>query len=126
MQLTLSDQIRVGDWIEAPKFGADGDVIEVGLHYVRVRNWDRSITTIPTHKLSQESFVNWRGMFEGGGRRIKRSILIDQTSIRFLDQDLFDHLRGIELLRVTWTPRLRKSRAQPRHNIQASVVNGRH
>lgn len=83
MQLTLNDQVRVGDWIEAPKFGADGDVVEVALHYVKVRNWDRSITTIPTNKLAQDSFVNWRGMFEGGGRRIKRSILVDQTSVRF-------------------------------------------
>lgn len=127
MQLTLSDQIRVGDWIEAPKFGADGDVVEVGLHYVRVRNWDRSITTIPTHKLSQESFVNWRGMFEGGGRRIKRSILVDQTSIRFLDQDLFDHLSGIELLQDYLNAKVREIEEHNRvHNIHASVVNGRH
>lgn len=127
IQLTLSDQVRVGDWIEAPKFGADGDVIEVALHYVRVRNWDRSITTIPTHKLAQDAFVNWRGMFEGGGRRIKRAILIDQTSVRFLDQALLDHLSEIELLQAYLGQKTREIEEHNRkHNIDASVVNGRH
>jgi miniconductance mechanosensitive channel len=127
IQLTMSDQIRVGDWIEAPKFGADGDVVEVALHYVRVRNWDRSITTIPTHKLAQDAFVNWRGMFEGGGRRIKRSILLDQTSVRFLDQELFDHLDDIELLQNYLVQRAKEIEEHNRvHNTNASVVNGRH
>ncbi len=127
IQLTLNDQVRVGDWIEAPKFGADGDVVEVALHYVKVRNWDRSITTIPTHKLAQDSFVNWRGMFEGGGRRIKRSILIDQTSVRFLDQELFEHLSDIELLQDYLSSKMKEIAEYNRvHNIQASVVNGRH
>ena len=127
IQLTLSDQVRVGDWIEAPKFGADGDVIEVALHYVRIRNWNRSITTIPTHKLAQDSFVNWRGMFEGGGRRIKKAVLIDQTSIRFLDQELFDHLAEIELLKDYLTQKTKEIEEHNRaHNTDASVVNGRH
>lgn len=127
IQLTLSDQVRVGDWIEAPKFGADGDVVEVALHYIKVRNWDRSMTTIPTHKLAQDAFVNWRGMFEGGGRRIKRSVLIDQTSIRFLDQELFDHLAKIELLQDYLDSRVTEIEEHNKvHNIQASVVNGRH
>lgn len=127
IQLTLSDQVRVGDWIEAPKFGADGDVIEVALHYVRIRNWNRSITTIPTHKLAQDSFVNWRGMFEGGGRRIKRAVLIDQTSIRFLDQELFDHLAEIEFLKDYLTQKTKEIEEHNRaHNTDASVVNGRH
>ena len=127
IQLTLSDQVRVGDWIEAPKFGADGDVIEAALHYVRIRNWNRSITTIPTHKLAQDSFVNWRGMFEGGGRRIKKAVLIDQTSIRFLDQELFDHLAEIELLKDYLTQKTKEIEEHNRaHNTDASVVNGRH
>ncbi|HHT68442.1 MAG TPA: mechanosensitive ion channel [Firmicutes bacterium] len=127
IQLTLNDQVRVGDWIEAPKFGADGDVVEVALHYIKVRNWDRSITTVPTHKLAQDSFVNWRGMFEGGGRRIKRSILIDQTSVRFLDQELLDYLSNIELLQDYLTNKIKEIEEHNRvHKIDQSVVNGRH
>ncbi|MDI9421722.1 MAG: mechanosensitive ion channel [Bacillota bacterium] len=128
IQLTLNDQIRVGDWIEVPKFSADGYVVEVALHYIKVRNWDRSITTIPTHKLAQDSFVNWRGMFEGGGRRIKRAILLDQTSVRFLDQDLFERLSKIQLLQDYLAAKVREIEEYNReHSIDgASVVNGRH
>jgi miniconductance mechanosensitive channel len=87
IQLIGNDMVRVGDWIEMPECKADGDVIEVALHTVKVQNWDKTITTIPTHKLISESFRNWRGMSESGGRRIKRSLLLDQTSIRFLTDD---------------------------------------
>ena len=89
LQLTSNDMVRVGDWIEMPQFNADGDVIEVALHTVKVQNWDKAITTIPTHKLISESFKNWRGMSESGGRRVKRSIHIDMLSVRFLtDQEI--------------------------------------
>ncbi|SMF61786.1 mechanosensitive ion channel family protein [Allosphingosinicella indica] len=84
VQLTSNDMIRVGDWIEMPKYGADGDVIDIALHTVKVQNWDKTITTIPTHKLIEDSFKNWRGMSESGGRRIKRALMIDQNSVRFL------------------------------------------
>jgi len=84
VQLTNNDLIRVGDWIEMPQFGADGDVVDIALNTVKVQNWDRTITVIPTHKFLEHSFRNWRGMFDGGGRRIKRSIHINTTSIRFL------------------------------------------
>ncbi len=84
IQLIGNDMVRVGDWIEMPGCSADGDVIDVALHTVKVQNWDKTITTIPTHKLISESFRNWRGMSESGGRRIKRSLLLDQNSIRFL------------------------------------------
>jgi miniconductance mechanosensitive channel len=87
IQLIGNDMVRVGDWIEMPECKADGDVIEVALHTVKVQNWDKTITTIPTHKLISESFRNWRGMSESGGRRIKRSLLLDQNSIRFLTDD---------------------------------------
>ena len=87
IQLIGNDMVRVGDWIEMPASNADGDVIEVALHTVKVQNWDKTITTIPTHKLISESFRNWRGMSESGGRRIKRSLLLDQNSIRFLTDD---------------------------------------
>ena len=82
VQLTAQDMVRVGDWIEMPQFGADGDVVDVQLHTVKVQNWDKTITTIPTHRLITDSFKNWRGMSQSGGRRIKRSIFIDVSSIR--------------------------------------------
>jgi miniconductance mechanosensitive channel len=82
-----------------PQLGADGDVIEVSLHTVKVQNWDKTITTIPTYKLIDGSFKNWRGMTEAGGRRIKRSIYIDQTSIRFVTADEIEELRRFSLLR---------------------------
>lgn len=98
LQLTGNDMLRVGDWIEVPDLGADGDVIDMALHTVRVQNWDKTITTIPTHRLISDSFRNWRGMTEAGGRRIKRALLIDQASVRFLDQDERAHLRRIALI----------------------------
>lgn len=128
LQLTLNDQVRVGDWIEMPKYGADGDVVEVALHYVKVRNWDRSITTIPTHKLTGDSFVNWRGMFEGGGRRIKRAVLIDQTSVKFLDEELLARLSKIQLLQDYLDRKVKEIEEYNRiHQIDdTSLVNGRH
>lgn len=87
VQLTSNDMIRVGDWIEMPKYDADGDIIDIALHTVKVQNFDRTITTIPTHKLIEDSFKNWRGMSESGGRRIKRSLMIDQNSVRFLTDE---------------------------------------
>jgi miniconductance mechanosensitive channel len=87
VQIASNDLIRVGDWIEMPDLGADGDVIEVALHTVKVQNWDKTITTIPTHRLISDSFKNWRGMSQSGGRRIKRSVMIDLQSIRFLRDD---------------------------------------
>jgi miniconductance mechanosensitive channel len=87
VQLTSNDMIRVGDWIEAPQFGADGDVVDIALHTVKIQNFDKTITTIPTHKLIDESFRNWRGMSESGGRRIMRSLHIDQNSVRFLSAE---------------------------------------
>jgi miniconductance mechanosensitive channel len=87
VQLTSNDMLRVGDWIEMPTQNADGDVIEVALHTVKVQNWDKTITTIPTYKLISDSFKNWRGMQEAGGRRIMRSIVLDLSTIRFLDEE---------------------------------------
>jgi miniconductance mechanosensitive channel len=83
VQLTANDMLRPGDWITVPKYGADGDVIDVSLTTVKVRNWDKTITTVPPYALVNDSFQNWRGMFDIGGRRVKRSINIDMHSIRF-------------------------------------------
>jgi miniconductance mechanosensitive channel len=98
IQISSTDMVRVGDWIEMPALNADGDVIEIALHTVRVQNWDKTITTIPIRKLVTESFKNWRGMQEAGGRRIKRSIYLDQTSIRFLTPEEIEKLGRFRLL----------------------------
>lgn len=98
VQLQSNDMLRVGDWIEMPQLNADGDVIDIALHTVKVQNWDRTITTIPTHRLIEESFRNWRGMADSGGRRIKRSLLIDETSICFLTPEKLESMRRFALL----------------------------
>src|SRR5690606_1630281 len=86
IQVTTNDMVRIGDWIAMPKYGADGDVLEINLTTVKVQNWDKTITTIPTYALISDSFQNWRGMQVSGGRRIKRSLYVKQSSIRFLDE----------------------------------------
>ncbi|MBX7533765.1 mechanosensitive ion channel family protein [Qipengyuania sp. 1XM1-15A] len=98
VQLTSNDMLRVGDWIEMPSMSADGDVIDIALHTVKVQNFDKTITTIPTHRLISDSYRNWRGMSESGGRRIKRSLVIDQNSVRFLDEDQLAGLKRFKLL----------------------------
>lgn len=98
IQINASGMVRVGDWIEMPHMNADGAVIEIALHTVRVQNWDKTITAIPIRKLVTDNFKNWRGMQESGGRRIKRSIFLDQNSIRFLCDDEMSSLARIDLL----------------------------
>lgn len=98
VQLNSNDMLRVGDWIDMPQVNADGDVIDIALHTVKVQNWDKTITTIPTWRLINESYKNWRGMQESGGRRIKRALLIDQTSARFLTEDERDRMRRFLLI----------------------------
>lgn len=93
VQLTANDMLRPGDWISMPKYGADGDVIEVSLTTVKVRNWDKTITTIPPYALVNDSFQNWRGMFDTGGRRVKRSLNIDMNSVRFCSAEEMEHYR---------------------------------
>jgi miniconductance mechanosensitive channel len=98
VQLNSNDMLRVGDWIEMPQVSADGDVIDIALHTVKVQNWDKTITTIPTWRLINESYKNWRGMQDSGGRRIKRSLLIDQTSVRFLNEEERERMRRFLLI----------------------------
>ncbi len=99
IQLVNSDMLRVGDWLEMPSQGADGDVLEISLYTVRVQNWDKTITTVPTYKLISESFKNWRGMDESDGRRIKRAIQIDVSSICFCSPEMIENFKKIKLLK---------------------------
>ena len=98
VQLSSNDMLRIGDWIEMPQVGADGDVIDIALHTVKVQNWDKTITTIPTWRLMSESYRNWRGMSESGGRRIKRTLRIDVNSVRFLDAEQMAYFSNFSLL----------------------------
>lgn len=98
MQITSNDIIRVGDWVEMPGLNADGDVIDISLHVVKVQNWDKTITTIPTRRFIDTAFKNWRGMQQAGGRRMMREIMIDQHSIRFLTEGEKKKLEKLSLL----------------------------
>lgn len=127
IQLTSNDMIRIGDWIEMPKYDADGFVTDIMLTTVKVRNFDNTITTIPAHAMVQDSFRNWRGMKMSGGRRIKRSIFIDVTSIRFLSEEMIEELSGIEYLKEYIANKRREIDIYNKErNIDVSVpVNGR-
>ncbi len=98
IQLSANDMVRPGDWIVQQKSGADGVVTEISLTTVKVQNWDKTITTVPTYSLVSESFTNWRGMEESGGRRIKRSVFIDVNSVKFCSQEMIDRFRKINLV----------------------------
>lgn len=128
IQVSTNDMVRVGDWIEMPKYGADGDVLEINLNTVKVQNWDKTITTIPTYYLITDSFKNWRGMHESGGRRIKRAINIKISSIRYVTDEEIAELEKIQLL----APYIKERQAEiDRYNREHQAdltmpVNGRH
>ena len=127
IQIHSNDLFKVGDWLEVPQFGADGDVIDIALHTVKIQNWDKTISIIPSHKLIESSFKNWRGMSESGGRRIKRSIYIDQTSIRFCDEQMIEKFKSFKLLAPYMEAKLAEidaANADENINMQA-LVNGR-
>lgn len=98
IQITSNNLFKVGDWVEAPQFGADGDVIDIALHTIKIQNWDKTISIIPTNKLVDSSFKNWKGMSESGGRRIKRAIHIDLNSIKFCDKQMIEKFRKIDII----------------------------
>lgn len=127
VQLSANDMLKVGDWIAMPKYGADGTVIEVTLNTVKVRNWDNTITTIPPYLLVSDSFQNWRGMRESGGRRVKRSINIDMTSVRFCTPLMLEKYRKIDLLKDYIDQTEAEVRAYNEQNgiDNAVLVNGR-
>lgn len=127
IQVSTNDMIRVGDWIEMPKYGADGDVVEINLNTVKIQNWDKTITTVPTYYLITDSFKNWRGMQDSGGRRIKRSINIKMSSARYLTPAEISELKKIQLL----APYIGERQAEidryneETHADRSMLVNGR-
>jgi miniconductance mechanosensitive channel len=127
IQLATNDMVRIGDWISMPQYGADGDVIDVALHTVKVQNFDKTISTIPTHKLMDDSFRNWRGMAESGGRRIARAVNVDMTSVRFLEDEDIEQLSKVALLRDYLPAKLEEVKAwNEAHEVDpSSPVNGR-
>ena len=127
IQLSSNDLIRIGDWITMKQFGADGDVIEINLNSVKIQNFDKTITTIPTYKLISDSFKNWRGMSESDGRRIKRSLSVKGSSIKFLSDEELVQLKKIKLLKNLISF---KEEEIKKHNSnldidQSVLVNGR-
>ncbi len=127
IQVSINDMVRIGDWITFEKYGADGDVIEISLATVKVQNFDMTITTIPTYALISDSFKNWRGMQVSGGRRIKRSLIISQKSIRFLTDEDIEALKKIQLVEAYITNRGEQINSyNESNNINKELlVNGR-
>ena len=127
IQLSANDLIRIGDWITMEKYGADGDVIEINLNSVKVQNFDKTITTIPTYKLISDSFKNWRGMSDSNVRRIKRALLIKGSSIKFLSENDLNELKKIKLIEGYI---IKKEKEISEYNLNlkiddSSLVNGR-
>ena len=127
VQISSNDLFKVGDWVEAPQFGADGDVIDIALHSVKIQNWDKTISVIPTNKLIDSSFKNWRGMAESGGRRIKRSINIDMSSIKFCTNEMIDRYSKYNVITNYLKVKLEEvQRFNIENNItDESLINGR-
>ncbi|ART80725.1 mechanosensitive ion channel family protein [Oceanisphaera avium] len=127
IQLSANNMLIVGDWLEMPKYGANGAVIDIGLTTVKVQNWDNTITTIPTYALISDSFINWRGMSESGGRRLMRNLLIDSSSVRFLEATDIERLQRTQVLAPYLDEKVGEL-AQYNHQNQAdlsSLANGR-
>ena len=126
-QLSVNNMVMVGDWIEMPGRGADGEVTDVSLTTVKVQNWDKTITTVPTYALISDSFKNWRGMSESGGRRIKRSLNIDLRTIQFADETLLERFKGIRILRPYLEEKLKDIQTYNADvdNDLSELINGR-
>lgn len=127
IQLTSNDMLRVGDWIEMPKYDADGSITDISLNTVKIQNWDKTITTIPTYAMISDSFKNWRGMQNSGGRRIKRSIYIDTNSISFCTPEMIEQFEKIQYLEnYILTKQKEINDYNVRYKIdRSSLVNGR-
>jgi miniconductance mechanosensitive channel len=127
VQLSANNMIRIGDWIEMPSRKADGTVLEITLNTVKVQNWDKTIATIPTYAMVSESFTNWRGMEESGGRRIKRSVNIDMSSVKFCSPEMIEKFKKIHRLKKYISEKMEELELFNKENqIDDSVlVNGR-
>lgn len=128
IQLTVNDMIRPGDWVSVPKYGADGDVIEINLTTVKVRNWDRTISTVPTYSFVSDGVTNWRGMQESGGRRIKRSVKVKISTVKLLEEEDLKRFSKIELIQGYIDQKSKEIAAyngERNVDTDASVVNGR-
>ena len=128
IQLSANDMIRVGDWVSMPKYGADGDVIKITLNTVKVQNWDKTISTIPTYSFVSDSFKNWRGMAEAGGRRIKRSIVLKSGSVQFCDAEMVSKFKNYALIKGyldTKVEEINKYNEQGEYD-KSFLINGRH
>ena len=127
VQVSLNDMVRIGDWITFDKFGADGDVTEINLATVKVRNFDNTTTTIPTYSMISDSFRNWRGMLDSDGRRIKRYVLIKASSIRFMKDQEIENLKRIQLLTSYIQHRQDEiTKYNSNHNVDKTIaINGR-
>lgn len=127
VQMSSNDMVRIGDWVEMPKFNADGDVIAMNLNTVKIQNWDKTITTIPTYYFITDSFKNWRGMSESGGRRIKRAVYINSQTIKFIDPETREGLKKFSLLTNFITERQNEIESfNAVNNIDTSeLINGR-
>ena len=127
VQISSNNLFKIGDWVEAPQFGADGDVIDIGLHSVKIQNWDKTISIIPTHKLTDSSFKNWKGMSDSGGRRIKRSIKIDMNSIKFCNNSMIERFKKFKVISDYIS---QKQTEIEKHNLDNNIneeglINGR-
>jgi miniconductance mechanosensitive channel len=127
IQITSNNMVRIGDWVEMPKYNADGEVIDMTLYTVKVRNWDKTITTIPAYAMVSDSFRNWRGMAESGGRRIKRAINIDMNTVKFVTPEMYDRFSKIQLLQPYLNTRKQEiDTYNAEHDIDTTeLVNGR-
>ena len=127
IQVSINDMVRIGDWITFENYGADGDVTEINLATVKVQNWDKTITTIPTYALISDSFKNWRGMMSSGGRRIKRSVIVKTSTIKFLTDTDIKRFKNIELVSNYLENSSKEiEKYNNNHNINKSVlINGR-
>ena len=127
LQLIFNKMLSIGDWISMPKFGADGSVLEINLTTVKVQNWDKTIITIPTYSLISDSFQNWKGMEESGGRRIKRAVYIDMNSIRFCTPEMLNRFRKIQVLNtyIDATEKTVEAFNTEHHIDNEILVNGR-
>jgi miniconductance mechanosensitive channel len=128
IQLSANDMVRVGDWVSMPKYGADGDVIKITLNTVKVQNWDKTISTIPTYSFISDSFKNWRGMAEAGGRRIKRSIVMKSGSVKFCTEEMVSRFKNYALLKEYLHDRVEEIESYNANNQinKNYLINGRH